>query len=175
MKAATIAPLVAAACSGGGAPAPSEVAQSASGPPEVGKPAPDFALERLDGQKLALRELRGQVVLVNFWATWCAPCRVEMPIIQQVYNEYQGRGFAVVAVNLGEPRGDVAEYVQLGGYTWNFVLDPGQTVTKRYNILGLPSSFFLDRQGVIRQVHVGPFVSKEQLQQKVASFFQGGS
>ncbi len=154
--------LVTAACGGAGTP---------GGPPRVGQLAPDFSLEQLDGSRLALRELRGQVVLVNFWASWCGPCKVEMPLIQQVYDQYRSRGFQVVGVDFGEPREDAAEFVQQGGFSWPFVLDGNQAVAKRYNILGLPASFFLDRQGVIRQIHVGPFVTREQLEQKVAALF----
>ncbi|MSQ33166.1 MAG: TlpA family protein disulfide reductase [Dehalococcoidia bacterium] len=163
--------LVAVACGGGGGPAPAGAERSTSGPPRVGQLAPDFTLERVDGGPLALRELRGQVVLVNFWASWCGPCKVEMPLIQQVYDQYRARGFQVVGVDFGEPREDAVDFVQQGGFSWPFVLDGNQGVAKRYNVLGLPASFFLDRQGVIRQIHVGPFVTREQLEEKVAALF----
>ncbi|MBI3953087.1 MAG: TlpA family protein disulfide reductase [Chloroflexi bacterium] len=159
--------LVAAACRGGGGPAQARADEAVAGPPRVGQIAPDFTLERLDGGVLALRELRGRVVLVNFWATWCGPCKVEMPIIQQVYNEYRARGFEVVGVDFGEPREDAADFVQRGGFSWPFVLDSDQAIAKRYNVLGLPSSFFLDRQGIVRRIHVGPFVTVAQLKQQV--------
>jgi peroxiredoxin len=90
-----------------------------------------------------------------------------MPAIQQVYDEYRDRGFEVVGVDFQEPAEDAAAFVQRGGFSWHFVLDSKGLVAKEYNVLGLPTSLLIDRQGIVRRIQVGPFLSKEDLSQKV--------
>ncbi|MCW5873386.1 MAG: TlpA family protein disulfide reductase [Anaerolineales bacterium] len=120
--------------------------------PVVGSPAPDFVLENLQGQPVRLSELRGQPVLLNFWATWCGPCRQEMPTIQARYN--QG-GFAVLAVDFAESRQQVQGFLDEIGVELPVVLDSDGSVQELYRVRGYPSTFFIDAQGIIRFFHIG--------------------
>lgn len=144
----------------GGAPPPS---------PREGFSAPDFTLETLDGGQMTLSDLRGQVVLVNFWASWCPPCRAEMPAIERVYRSYKDLGLEVLAVNTTN-QDDVASaaaFVQELGLSFPIPLDHTGAVSASYNLRGLPSSYFIDEQGVIRSVVVGGPMSEALVQSKV--------
>jgi cytochrome c biogenesis protein CcmG/thiol:disulfide interchange protein DsbE len=124
-----------------------------SGPsPEVGSVAPEFALADLDGNQVSLSDLRGQVVLLNFWATWCGPCRLEMPAIQQRYND---GGFAVLAVDFNEDADRVQAFVDELALDLPILLDPGGRIQELYRVRGYPTSFFVDEAGVIRVFHIG--------------------
>lgn len=127
--------------------------------PEVGALAPDFTLQTVSGDSLSLSDLRGQVVLINFWATWCGPCRLEMPAIQARYND---GGFAVLAVNFDESAPQVQTFVDEFEITFPALLDPGGNVQELYRVRGYPTTFFVDADGVIRVVHIGG-MSEEQL------------
>lgn len=120
--------------------------------PVVGAVAPDFALPNLDGETLRLSELRGQNVLLNFWATWCLPCRDEMPAIQARYNH---GGFAVLAVDFGETRQQVSGFLAEIGVELPVLLDEDGRVQELYRVRGYPTTFFIDRRGVIRAMHIG--------------------
>ena len=125
--------------------------------PEEGHLAPDFALKTLEGKTVRLSELRGKkVVLINFWATWCPPCRLEMPTMQKIYSEYKGRGFEILAINI-EPDAlqEIREFVKELRLTFPVLLDPDMKVTRKYRLIGLPISFLIDRQGIIRAKEVG--------------------
>lgn len=119
-------------------------------------PAPDLALPQLDGTQRALRDLRGQVVLINIWATWCPPCRAEMPAIQQAYAEYRDRGFVVLAVNQREDATAITPFLEQHGLTFPILLDSDGQASATYQASALPSSFFVDRRGVIRTIYHGP-------------------
>lgn len=121
--------------------------------PEIGRAAPDFVLERPDGGTLRLSDLRGKPVLVNFWASWCAPCRGEMPDIVRAWDEGAGR-FAVVAVNLQENDGQVRSFAEEFGMAFDVVIDRSGEVGETWRIggpiEGIPSSYFIDADGVVR-------------------------
>ena len=119
-------------------------------------PAPDLALPQLDGTQRTLRDLQGQVVLINVWATWCPPCRAEMPAIQQAYVEYRARGFIVLAVNQREDATAITSFLEQHGLTFPILLDRDGQASATYQASALPSSFFVDRRGVIRAVYHGP-------------------
>jgi len=123
-------------------------------------PAPDLALSQLDGTPRTLRELRGQVVLINVWATWCPPCRAEMPAIQQAYADHHDRGFTVLAVNQREDATDITPFVEQHGLTFPVLLDHDGQASAAYQASALLSSFFVDRRGVIRAVYHGPMPSR---------------
>ena len=118
--------------------------------------APDLALLQIDGTLRTLRDLRGQVVLINFWATWCPPCRAEMPAIQQAYAEYRERGFVVLAVNQREDATAITPFLEQHGLTFPILIDRDGQASATYQASALPSSFFVDRRGVIRAVYHGP-------------------
>lgn len=123
--------------------------------PMMGFPAPAYTLMSLSGQRVSLQSLRGGPVLINFWATWCVACKAEMPQIQR-FHELEGGKVTILGVDMREPAQTVRSYVQAGGFTWTFLLDQSGAVTNAYNIRFVPTSFFLDARGVIRQVYTGP-------------------
>lgn len=149
----------------GGAPPPS---------PREGFSAPDFTLDSLDGGQFTLSDLRGQIVLVNLWASWCLPCRAEMPAIERVYRSYKDLGLEVLAVNAtNQDSVDAARaFVQERGLTFPVLLDRAGSVSTAYNLRGLPSSFFIDRQGVIRSVVIGGPMNEALIQSKVESLLK---
>jgi thiol-disulfide isomerase/thioredoxin len=128
----------------------------------VDQPAPDFELETLSGESLRLSELRGRPVLINFWATWCAPCVLEMPTIEKYYDQYSQQ-FSVLAVNNDEPAGEVANFVQEMGLSFDILLDPGAKVQNLYRLRGYPTSIVVDAEGILRVQHIGP-LSERQLE-----------
>lgn len=136
---------------------------SSSGP-EIGKLAPDFTLTGLDGQEVSLSGFRGQPVLLNFWATWCGPCRMEMPLLQDVYEKWTGKGLVLLVVNVQESPDLVKEFIEDAGYTFPVLLSPGSKVPLAYNIRGIPATFFIDADGVIRDVKVGAFFTMGEIE-----------
>jgi len=129
-------------------------------PLKVDYAAPDLSLTALDGTPTSLADYRGQVVLVNLWATWCPPCKAEMPTLQSFYDKYKGNGFAVVAINDGDPTADVTQFVKDYALTFPVWLDPKYVATERaFKSMNLPSSYVIDRNGVIRLQWVGEISS----------------
>ena len=135
-------------------------------PPVVGQPAPDFALRGLDGRGVRLSDLRGQIVLINFWATWCVPCRDELPAIEQVYREQSGQGFTALEVNEQETATAISSFAARIGDMPPVVIDSDASVMHQYlkkvPIPGLPDSFVVDRQGIVRNLSYGP-ISRQTL------------
>jgi peroxiredoxin len=136
---------------GSGVLAASETAVPA---PVVGAPAPDFTLLTVDGESLRLSDLRGKVVAVNFWATWCAPCRLEMPDLQERAERFPDR-LAVIGVNFAETAEEVAAFRREVGVDFPLLLDPEADVQRLYRVLGYPTTFFIDEEGTIRLQHIG--------------------
>lgn len=143
------------------------VLRQPSGPvAEIGKAAPDFELGVLGGDYLSLSELRGKVVLLNFWATWCEPCREEMPAMQKVYEKYQEQGFEIVGINLQETEVTVQGFVNQLGLTFPIVYDLTGEVYDTYLVRPMPTSYFVDRDGIIRFLFIGP-MSEEAMEQRI--------
>lgn len=141
-------------------------------PVEVGARAPDFILDTVDGGQLSLGQLRGQVVVLNFWATWCTPCRAEMPALEQVYQSHRERGLIVVGVDVQEPAEKVRAFLLEVGVTFPIVLDSDTKLALRYRATGLPATFIIDRQGVVRDIRLGPY-TEEMLESKLAPLLGG--
>ena len=131
--------------------------------------APDFTLDLLDGGSFALSDLHGKVVLVNFWTSWCPPCRLEMPAIERTYRSYKDLGFVVIGLNLTaqDSEKDVANFIKEFDLTFPIALDRDSTVGNLYRVTALPTSYFIDRNGVIRSVIVGGPMSEAVIQSKV--------
>ncbi|MFZ5915870.1 MAG: TlpA family protein disulfide reductase [Chloroflexota bacterium] len=127
--------------------------------PQVGHPAPDFSLQTVDGETVTLGALQGQPVLLNFWATWCPPCRAEMPHIQQVWQAYQADGLIVLAVDEQESAQTVGQFAAGLGLTFPLLLDVTGEVGNDFQVRALPTSFFIDRQGIVRQKFTGPMTT----------------
>ena len=128
---------------------------------EEGALAPDFLLGRLDDGELRLSDLRGQAVVLNFWATWCAPCRTEIPQLVNAYDRFRERGLVIVGVNMQEGKGIVRPYAEDFGMDFPIAIDVDGEVGDTYRLLGLPVTYFIDRDGVVRSAFIGPFEQSE--------------
>ena len=136
---------------------------------EVGQPVPDFTLETPGGELVSLSDFRGQVVVLNFWATWCTPCRKEMPEFQALWEEHEAQGdLMLLAVNLQESADSVAAFVDEFGLTFPVALDSDGEVLDEYGLPGLPGTFFIDSAGVLQARVLGP-LSADRLREGVAS------
>jgi cytochrome c biogenesis protein CcmG/thiol:disulfide interchange protein DsbE len=137
---------------------PTPGANTAALPPApiIGHPAPAFSLQTVDGQPLALADLAGQPVILNFWATWCLPCRAEMPELQRLHERLVEAGLVVLGVNQAEQLPAVTSYRQELGIDFPSVVDPRLGVSRQYGVNSLPTTFFIDRVGVIRDIFIGP-------------------
>ena len=138
--------------------------------PELNAPAPPFANSTLDGKIVSLDDLRGTPVIINFWATWCVPCRVEMPELQRLYEDYEERGLRILAVNLGESPDVIEPWVREMGLTFDIVLDPEQNVAAMYRLRGQPSTFVISPEGIIDHISYGP-VTMETLRAQIGAYF----
>ncbi len=134
------------------------VAREAPAGPRVGAPAPEYVAATLEGDTVALSSLRGRVVLLNLWATWCAPCRHETPFLQSLYERYRDRGFEIVGISMdsGDAALQVAAFVEEYGVTYTILHDPQMRGMELYQVLGLPATFLIDRNGTIRWMRYGP-------------------
>ena len=132
--------------------------------PWIGKPAPDFQYQNADGQSASLSDLRGKPVLINFWATWCFPCRIEIPYILQVYDKWSDKGLMLLTINTGESPSRVGEFMQSQGFSFPVLLDIRGSIAQSYNIVGLPTTFFSDKDGIIQDVKVGAFRSVAEIE-----------
>jgi len=119
------------------------------------QPAPDFTLKSLDGVNLRLEEYRGQVLLINFWASWCGPCRQEMPVLDRLHQRYVDAGFAVLGINVEGEEKPARELLEKVPVTFPVLIDSGQLVSELYDIQAMPSTIVIDRDGVIRYIHRG--------------------
>jgi peroxiredoxin len=141
--------LAAAAASCGLAARPAAAALQAAGP------APDFTLRTMAGKNLRLQEQRGQVVLVNFWATWCAPCRQEMPHLNRLYDKYHASGFELLAVNVDDDSSKAQGVSDKLGLKFPVLFDADKKVSRLYDLNAMPSTVLIDRDGRVRHVHRG--------------------
>jgi len=125
--------------------------------PQEGSPAPDFAVSTLDGREVRLSDYRGSIVLLNFWATWCGPCREEMPLFEAAQQEYSDRGLVVLAVNVGEGPSTVRPFVDRLALTYDIALDEESRVARRYRVRSYPTTYFIDRDGTVEGRRVGAY------------------
>lgn len=142
--------------------------------PREGFSAPDFALDLLGGGQVTLSELHGKPVVVNVWASWCGPCRAEMPAMEKVYQTYKELGLVVIGLNTTyqDSETDAAAFVKEFGLTFPIALDRNGAVSRRYLVTGLPSTFFIDRKGIVHSVVVGGPMSETLIQTKVEALLK---
>jgi peroxiredoxin len=118
-------------------------------------PAPDFTLPARDGGNVRLSDLRGQVVMINFWATWCGPCRQEMPLLQQIQAKYEPLGFTLVGINVEPDSAAAMTWLKQVSVSFPILFDQKNVVAEQFGVQGMPSSVFVDRAGNVRYVHRG--------------------
>lgn len=132
-------------------------------PPVEQEEAPeiDFSVKDLSGAPVSLSSLRGNVVLVNFWATWCSPCKEEMPLLQAYYDQHKADGFVLVGINVSDDAGDAQEFIDAAGYTFPVWSDPPGKVLIQLRINGLPASLVVDAEGRLVKRWVGPLAQED--------------
>lgn len=144
--------------------------------PEVGRAGPDFLLERPEGGTLRLSDLQGQPVILNFWATWCAPCRAEMPELVAAYAQFRDEGLIIVAVNLQETNGQVLDFAEEFGIDFPIVVDRDGELKDVWRlggpVDGIPTSYFLDETGVVQDLFLGP-LTEDGLTERIESLLRG--
>lgn len=121
----------------------------------AGKEAPDFALKDLAGNVVRLSNLKGKPVLVNFWATWCPPCKEEMPAIEKAYQKYRDLGWVFLGLDMKEDAATVSKFVKDGKYSWTFLLDSDGHAAASYLVTGVPESYLVDRNGLVQDFKIG--------------------
>jgi len=137
-------------------------------PVKVNFSAPKLTLTTIQGESFSLADFRGQVVLVNLWATWCPPCKEEMPALESFYRKHKDSGFTIIAINDGDPTPDVIQFVNDYGLTFPVWLDPTYIATDQaYKTMNLPSSFVINREGTIVLNWVGG-INRKMLEKYVA-------
>jgi cytochrome c biogenesis protein CcmG/thiol:disulfide interchange protein DsbE len=124
--------------------------------PLVGQPVPDFTLQTTSGQTVTLSSLRGKPVIVNFWASWCVPCREEFPLLVSAYQKYAGQGLQIVGVVHDDTAQSAGDFARSYGATWPLALDPSSTAWNAFNGAFVPVSYYIDRDGIVRTVSYGP-------------------
>lgn len=130
--------------------------------------APDFELTTFEGQKILLSDLRGQAVVINFWASWCVPCREEAPILEATWREYRDKGVVFIGVDYLDPENDARGYIKEFGITYPNGPDLGTRISQAYRIQGVPETFFIDRQGKIQDLFIGP-LNQPELRRRIES------
>ncbi|MGA9174537.1 MAG: thiol-disulfide oxidoreductase ResA [Thermoactinomyces sp.] len=126
--------------------------------PDVGETAPDFQLETLDGKQMKLSDFKGKAVLLNFWGSWCDPCRKEMPVLEQAYKEYKNKGFTIVAVNIAETNVAASAFARQYGLTFPILMDRDRDVVDLYKVGPIPTSLLIDPKGKITKRVEGPLI-----------------
>jgi len=147
---------------------------SSSPIPREGFLAPDFTLDTLQGEKVTLSHLRGKIVVVNFWATWCLPCRKETPALEKAYDQYKDSGMVILGVNLADQDSvsEVESFVQEFKLTYPILLDQDGSISNLYQIEGLPMTFFINREGIIRTLVVGGPMSETFIHSKIETLLK---
>lgn len=132
----------------------------------VSYPAPELSLEHLDGRMESLADYRGEVILVNNWATWCPPCKAEMPVLEAYYEDHADQGFTIIAVEAGDPKDTVAQFVDAYGLQFEIWLDPRGASVRAFGNGSLPNSYVIDRSGTVRYAWTGE-VNRQMLEKYV--------
>jgi thiol-disulfide isomerase/thioredoxin len=129
--------------------------RASAGPAEIGKPISSFSLTDLQGVTHSIADYKGRPVLINGWATWCPPCKAEMPALHDFYLKHKAEGFELLAVNSGESRSAVQQFIGQTGFTFPVLLDTNKDVLDGLGVSGLPTSIFVGRDGTVKTIHIG--------------------
>jgi cytochrome c biogenesis protein CcmG, thiol:disulfide interchange protein DsbE len=140
-------------------------------PPKIGQPMPDLALNDLSGELVRLSDYAGQPVLINAWATWCPPCRAEMPLLNEYYLQHKDEGFVILAVNAGETHSLVDEFISQTGFNFPVLLDPDSESLSRMGVFSFPTSILVGRDGTVKKIHVG-IITPETMQNEIAPLLE---
>jgi cytochrome c biogenesis protein CcmG/thiol:disulfide interchange protein DsbE len=133
-----------------------------SGPlAQLGRPAPTFSLERLDGGRVSLEDLRGRPIVLNFWASWCVPCRDEAPMLTKLAADYADEGLVVVGIVYRDEATNALDFMRRYGQTYPGLIDPANRTALDYGVFGVPETYFIDADGIIRARQLGPLVAGE--------------
>ena len=136
----------------------------------IGFTAPDFTLNTIDNKQISLRDYRGKPVILNFWATWCGPCRYEVPSFKAFYDKYPEEAVVIIAVNTQDNPESALSYAKADGLKFVIPVDPRGVVANQYNVRGMPTTFFINGTGVITSIKIGPFLNVEEMEERAASF-----
>jgi len=153
---------------------PIQASSSETSAPYKGFLAPDFSLSTNEGETITLSDLRGQPVLINLWTSWCPPCKAEMPALERVYQDYKDDGLEMLAVNSTsqDNAADAIGFVQDLGLTFTILFDNDGSVSKQYRLQALPTSIFINREGVIQEIVVGGPMSEALLRTRIKTLFE---
>lgn len=146
---------------------PSAVNALQAGQVTKGSPAPDFTATALDNTIVKLSDFRGKPVMINFWASWCGPCTAEMKNIEAVYQQHANDDFVILALNQGEGNDTIKGYGELWKLNFRLLRDDGYQAGNLYNIKALPTTIFVDKQGIVREIHLGGPMSQEFIEKRV--------
>jgi thiol-disulfide isomerase/thioredoxin len=136
----------------------------------IGQEAPDFLLTTTDNHDVKLSDYRGKGVILNFWATWCGPCRLEVPAIKSIGDKLVKADVVLLAVNTQDSFDNAQMYAKANGLTCIIPVDPKGIVAGYYNIHGIPTTYFIDRKGIITSVKIGPFLGEDEIIDRISSF-----
>ena len=136
----------------------------------IGFTAPDFTLPTTGDKEFRLSDYRGKNVILNFWATWCGPCRYEVPALKALYDKYGDGGTVIVAVNSLDNLDAAASYAKDNDLNFIIPLDPRGVVTDLYHIRGMPTTLFINDKGIITSIKIGPFINVEEIEDRLTSF-----
>jgi len=134
-----------------------------------GNLAPDFSLYDVEGKGIKLSDFQGKVVMLNFWATWCGPCKAEVPSMEALYQDYKDKGFVILAVNVGDSKNKVEKFVAENSLTFPILLDWSKNVSRQFQVNGLPTTFIIDKNGIITEVVIGTRNWEEDCNSKLIS------
>jgi len=142
----------------------------AASPPLVGGPAPLFELDSLEGQIVKLSDLKGEFVVLNFWATWCVPCIKEMPELQKAHESLTANHVKIIGINFAESRNKVVEYTRENHLSFPVLLDGFGNVSQDYDVINLPVTYFISPDGIIREKIFGGGLTREIIESKIHQF-----
>lgn len=145
---------------------------------QAGEPAPDFQLQNLDGQSVSLSDFNGKPVLLHFWASWCEPCRYEMPYMQAIYDDWSDQGLILLTVNRAESPDKIAEFMQNHSLDMPVLIDVELEVFSKYKLVGIPAvtgipaTFFIDSEGIIQDMVIGAFPNQAAIENRLGNIIQ---